>query len=72
MFSKVGLALRRTGWCQNKCTSSTGNLPRKRHDITEQLLKNTYKNVCSRLKFKTILAKIRKIFLNEKITIEQS
>ena len=35
----MGLALRLTGWCQNKWTSSTGNLPSKRRDITEQLLK---------------------------------
>ena len=35
----AGLALQLTGWCQDKWTSSTGNLPRKRRDITEQLLK---------------------------------
>ena len=31
-----GLTSRRTGWCQDKGTSSTGNLHRKRRDITEQ------------------------------------
>ena len=34
----AGMALL-IGWCQDKLTSSTGNLPRKRRDITEQLLK---------------------------------
>ena len=34
------LALRRTVWCRDKWTSSTGNLPTKRHDITETLLKS--------------------------------
>ena len=35
----AGLALKLTGLCQVKWTSSTGNLPRKRHDISEKLLK---------------------------------
>ena len=34
-----GLALRLTDWCQDKWTSRTGNLPRKRRDITAKLLK---------------------------------
>ena len=33
------LTLRLTGWCQDKWTCSTGNLTRKRRDITEQVLK---------------------------------
>ena len=37
----VGLALRLTRWCQEKCTRSIGNLHRKRRDITEQMLKAT-------------------------------
>ena len=35
----VVLVLRLTRWCQDKCTSSTGNILRKRRDITETLLK---------------------------------
>ena len=35
----AGLALQLTGWCQDKWTRSTGYLPRKRRDITEQLLR---------------------------------
>ena len=34
----VGLALRLTRWCQDKWTSSTGKLLRKRRDITEKML----------------------------------
>ena len=34
----TGLALRLTDWCQNKLTSSTCYLPRKRRDITEKVL----------------------------------
>ena len=34
-----GKALHQTGWCPDKWTSSTGNLPRKRCDIVEKLLK---------------------------------
>ena len=33
------LALRLTDWYQDKRTSSIGNLPRKRRDTTEQMLK---------------------------------
>ena len=39
----AGLALRLTGWCQDKYISSTGNLHRERRDITGTLLKAAYK-----------------------------
>ena len=38
------LALRVTGWCQDKWTSSTGNFTKKRRDITEELFKATGEN----------------------------
>ena len=38
--SCAGLVLRYTGWCQDEWTSSTGNLNRKRIDISETLLKS--------------------------------
>ena len=38
-----GLALRLTGWCQDKWTSSIGYLPRKCSDINEKLLKSGIK-----------------------------
>ena len=38
-FMVAVLALRLTGWCQDKWTRSTGNVPRKRHNITEDLSK---------------------------------
>ena len=43
-LSVVRLALRLSRWCQDKWTSRTGNLPVKRRDITEQLLKATLKH----------------------------
>ena len=47
----VGLELRMTRWFQDKWTSSSGKLPRKRRDITEKMLKavkNPYtKKSCS-------------------------
>ena len=36
-----GLALRLTGWCQDKWTRKTCTLPRKRRDITENPCKST-------------------------------
>ena len=38
----VRLALRLTRWCQDQWNGSTGNLHRKRRDITEQMLKGAY------------------------------
>ena len=38
--SCAGLALRYSGWRQDEWTSSTGNLNRKRFDISETLLKS--------------------------------
>ena len=38
----AGLTFRLTDWCQYEYTSSTGNLPRKRRAITEQLLKAAF------------------------------
>ena len=40
----MGLALRLTSCCQDKWTSSTGNLPRKRHDITENIVESGIKH----------------------------
>ena len=39
LLGAQGLALHMTGWCHDKWTSSTGNLPRKRSHIIEKLLK---------------------------------
>ena len=66
------MPLRLTGWCQDKWISGTGGLTRKRHDITEKLLKaalNTKQSInCSspsplethlqRTTFENIVAKL--------------